>query len=93
MDEEIKELLEEVNQGLPDGYEIGDLNEQDMNLVYWLAYFVLCANCDEDGDPETTLEKLVSEIKTEAEDEIKASLLLTLENIIISTLDNYPTED
>ncbi len=93
MDKEVKELLEEINQGLPDGYEIGDLNEKDTELVYWLAYFILRANCDEGGEPVTTLEKLVSEIKTEAEDEIKASLVLTLKDIIICTLDSYPLED
>lgn len=93
MDKEVKELLEEINQGLPDGYEIGDLNEKDTDLVYCMAYLILCAHCDEDGDPETTLEKLVSKIKKEAEDEIKASLVLALEDIIICTLDSYPPED
>lgn len=93
MDKEVKELLEEINQGLPDGYEVGDLNEKDTDLVYWLAYFILSANCDDDREPVTTLEKLVSEIKTEAEDEIKASLVWTLEDIIICTLDSYSPED
>jgi len=93
MDEKIKELLEEINQGLPDGYEIGDLNEKDTDLVYWLAYFILSANCDDDREPVTTLEKLVSEIKKEAEDEITTSLILTLHDMIICTLDSYPPED
>ena len=93
MDKEVKELLEEINQGLPDGYEIGDLNEKDTDLVYCMAYFILSANCDDDREPVTTLEKLVGEIKTEAEDEIKASLVLTLHDMIICTLDSYPPED